>query len=111
MPLGNIISALPGFPFIIFPGILLLLSAVIKEVWHWSACMCPHPDWCRMIRKHHHAEILSCLRKSLGDRPDNALIQALDRLYLLLNAALVSHLIRSFQMHVDKVISVLRQDI
>ena len=105
------VGCLRRLALIVMPALTALCRAVIEQIRYIVRRVCAQGNRCRMIRKHHHAEILSCLRKSLGDRPDNALIQALDRLYLLLNAALVSHLIRSFQMHVDKVISVLRQDI
>ena len=60
-----------------------------------------------MIRKDQHAVADIRLIKRVIDRSDDLLINVLDRPDLVLHASLMSHLVRSFDVDIDKIKSVL----
>ena len=60
-----------------------------------------------MIRKDQHAVADIRLIKRVIDRSDDLLINVLDRPDLVLHASLMSQLVRSFDVDIDKIKSVL----
>ena len=78
--------------------------AVIEHIRHRIGCVCTHMHRCRMIRHDKHAEIHAGFFQRICHRADHLLINVLDRGDLIGNASLMSHLVRSFNMHIDEII-------